>query len=81
MQVNLSYIYILYLALFDLLAITKYLLLFFTAHEITHAFDDVGIQYDSTGSFRALYDNETLSKFHEASGIVINQLIKFILLI
>ena len=40
----------------------------FTAHEITHAFDDVGIQYDSTGSYRALYDNETVSKFHEASG-------------
>ena len=41
---------------------------FFTAHEITHAFDDVGIQYDSTGSYRPLYDNKTVSQFHEASG-------------
>ena len=47
----------------------------FTAHEITHAFDDVGIQYDSTGSFRALYDNETVSEFHEASGMILIKLL------
>ena len=41
---------------------------YFTAHEITHAFDDVGIQYDSTGSYQPLYDNLTVSQFHEASG-------------
>ena len=38
------------------------------AHEITHAFDDVGIQYDSQGSYKPLYDNETVSRFHNASG-------------
>ena len=41
---------------------------YFIAHEITHAFDDVGIQYDSTGSYQPLYDNLTVSQFHEASG-------------
>ena len=41
---------------------------FLIAHEITHAFDDVGIQYDSQGSYKPLYDNGTVSRFHNASG-------------
>ena len=36
-------------------------------HEITHAFDNVGILYDTTRSYRTLYDDETISRFHEAS--------------
>jgi predicted metalloendopeptidase len=43
------------------------------AHEITHAFDDVGIQYDSQGSYKPLYDNETVSRFHNASDCVRRQ--------
>ena len=31
---------------------------FVIAHEITHAFDDVGIQYDSQGSYKPLYDKK-----------------------
>ena len=41
---------------------------FHIGHEITHAFDDTGILYDSTRSYGTLYDDETISRFHEASG-------------
>lgn len=54
------------LSLLVLLSSNKVYLLI--AHEITHAFDDVGIQYDSQGSYKPLYDNETVSRFHNASG-------------
>ena len=54
------------LSLLFLLSSNKAYLLI--AHEITHAFDDVGIQYDSQGSYKPLYDNETVSRFHNASG-------------
>ena len=42
----------------------------FAAHEITHAFDDVGIQYDEFGRFSPLYDNQTVADFHESSDCV-----------
>ena len=53
---------------------------FVIAHEITHAFDDVGIQYDSQGSYKPLYDNETVSRFHNASGKNILFCIAFLVL-
>ena len=34
------------------------------AHEITHAFDDEGINYDSQGSVGNLYDTHTIRAFH-----------------
>jgi predicted metalloendopeptidase len=36
----------------------------FSAHEITHAFDDEGINYDSQGSVGNLYDTNTIQAFH-----------------
>ncbi len=42
-------------------------------HEITHAFDDVGILYDASGDFRPLYDGETLNRFRRASDCVRRQ--------
>ena len=42
----------------------------FAAHEITHAFDDVGIQYDEFGRFTPLYDNQTVADFHRSSDCV-----------
>ena len=41
-----------------------------SAHEITHAFDDVGIQYDEFGRFAPLYDNQTVADFHRSSDCV-----------
>ncbi len=41
-----------------------------SAHEITHAFDDVGIQYDQFGHFAPLYDNQTVRDFHASSDCV-----------
>jgi hypothetical protein len=35
-----------------------------SAHEITHAFDDEGINYDSQGSVGNLYDSSTIQAFH-----------------
>ena len=34
-----------------------------SAHEITHAFDDSGINYDGEGRAAQLYDNATLAGF------------------
>lgn len=47
------------------------------AHEITHAFDDVGIMYDEAGSYKALYDNDTVTAFHEASDCIRQQYSRF----
>ena len=34
----------------------------FSAHEITHAFDDSGIMFDHSGANKPLYDNETVER-------------------
>merc|ERR1719464_1196896 len=43
------------------------------AHEITHAFDEVGIMYNSEGLFQPLYDNETIEAFNNASDCIRQQ--------
>ena len=45
----------------------------FVAHEITHAFDDVGILYDSDGTYKPLYDNQTIQNFRAASDCIKKQ--------
>ena len=45
----------------------------FSAHEITHAFDEVGIMYDSQAQFKPLYDNSTIKAFHNASDCIRKQ--------
>ena len=45
----------------------------FPAHEITHAFDEVGIMYNSKGLFQPLYDNETIEAFTNASDCIRQQ--------
>ncbi len=45
----------------------------FLGHEITHAFDDMGILYNAAGAFRPLYDSATLAAFHTASDCVRKQ--------
>ena len=57
---------------------TRYLILnfifyLFSAHEITHAFDEVGIMYNSEGLFQPLYDNETIEAFNNASDCIRQQ--------
>ena len=48
-------------------------MLSFSAHEITHAFDDEGILYNELGQLESLYDNETTQAFHEASECIREQ--------
>lgn len=45
----------------------------FAAHEITHAFDEVGIMYNSEGLFQPLYDNDTIEAFNNASDCIRQQ--------
>ncbi len=44
-----------------------------SGHEITHAFDDVGVLYDASGAFRPLYDDATLTRFRAAWDCVRRQ--------
>ena len=53
--------------------VSKDYIIFFSAHEITHAFDEVGIMYDSQGHFKPLYDNATIEAFHNASDCIRKQ--------
>ena len=48
-------------------------LAFLSAHEITHAFDEVGITYDAQGHFKPLYDNDTIAAFLNASDCIRHQ--------
>lgn len=43
------------------------------AHEITHAFDDSGINYNSEGMAAQLYDEETISGFHREAACLAAQ--------
>ena len=47
------------------------------AHEITHAFDDEGILYNSMGMFNPIYDNKTIKAFHQASNCISEQYSNF----
>ena len=44
-----------------------------SAHEITHAFDDSGINYDSDGMSAQLYDNKTIKAFHSEASCLRDQ--------
>lgn len=47
------------------------------AHEITHAFDDTGINYDGVGMMSQLYDNNTIHNFRKEANCLRNQYSKF----
>lgn len=53
------------------------LLSLFTAHEITHAFDEVGIKYNAQGAFEPLYDEKTIEAFLNASSCIQRQYSEF----
>ena len=53
--------------------IQKWPFIILSAHEITHAFDEVGIMYNSQGHFKPLYDNDTVEAFHKASDCIRKQ--------
>ena len=43
------------------------------AHEITHAFDNTGINYDGDGIMSQLYDNNTIKEFRKEATCLRNQ--------
>ena len=47
------------------------------AHEITHAFDDSGINYDRDGNSAQLYDNKTLDGFMTEANCLRDQYFKY----
>eukprot|EP00092_Neocalanus_flemingeri_P023165 GFUD01025119.1.p1 GENE.GFUD01025119.1~~GFUD01025119.1.p1 ORF type:complete len:953 (-),score=164.55 GFUD01025119.1:486-3344(-) len=47
------------------------------AHEITHAFDDSGINYNSEGMTAQLYDNKTIEAFHKEATCLRDQYSKY----
>ena len=47
------------------------------AHEITHAFDDSGINYNSEGMSAQLYDNKTVEAFHKEATCLRDQYSKY----
>eukprot|EP00090_Calanus_glacialis_P001950 TRINITY_DN11456_c0_g1_i3.p1 TRINITY_DN11456_c0_g1~~TRINITY_DN11456_c0_g1_i3.p1 ORF type:complete len:946 (-),score=146.68 TRINITY_DN11456_c0_g1_i3:85-2922(-) len=47
------------------------------AHEITHAFDDSGINYNSEGMTAQLYDNKTVEAFHKEATCLRDQYSKY----
>ena len=49
----------------------------FSAHEITHAFDDSGINYDRDGRAGQLYDNQTLDGFIKEANCLREQYFKY----
>ena len=49
----------------------------FLAHEITHAFDDSGINYNSEGMTAQLYDNKTVEAFHKEATCLRDQYSKY----
>ena len=52
-------------------------MLFSIAHEITHAFDDSGINYDRDGNSAQLYDNKTLDGFMTEANCLRDQYFKY----
>ena len=47
------------------------------AHEMTHAFDDNGINYNPDGVLSQLYDNFTIEAFHREAACLTNQYSQF----
>ncbi|XP_071439614.1 endothelin-converting enzyme homolog isoform X2 [Hetaerina americana] len=46
-------------------------------HELTHAFDDQGREYDQYGNLHQWWNNQTIQKFKEQTECVINQYSKY----
>ena len=46
-------------------------------HEITHAFDDSGRQYDKYGNLRQWWNNETIGNFNEQIQCMVDQYSNF----
>ncbi|KAK7794358.1 hypothetical protein R5R35_007241 [Gryllus longicercus] len=46
-------------------------------HELTHAFDDQGREYDRIGNLHQWWNNQTISKFKERTDCVVNQYSKY----
>ncbi|XP_063703236.1 neprilysin-2-like [Culicoides brevitarsis] len=46
-------------------------------HEITHALDDMGRQFDSTGNLKNWWHNETLEKYVQRAKCFVNQYSKY----
>lgn len=46
-------------------------------HELTHAFDDQGRQYDKDGNLNHWWNNKTVDNFKERTQCVVNQYSKF----
>ncbi|KAF2711082.1 peptidase family M13 [Pleomassaria siparia CBS 279.74] len=42
-------------------------------HEVTHAFDNLGSQYDETGAYRQWWDNATLAAFEEKAQCFVSE--------
>ena len=42
-------------------------------HEVTHAFDNLGSQYDETGTYREWWDNATLAAFNTKAQCFVDQ--------
>jgi endothelin-converting enzyme len=47
------------------------------AHELSHAFDNTGAQYDERGRLRDWWSNETVSRFKEKAECVARQYSKY----
>ena len=52
-------------------------MIYVSAHEITHAFDDSGINYDREGKAAQLYDNHTLEGFMREANCLREQYFQF----
>lgn len=42
-------------------------------HELTHAFDDQGREYDKDGNLRQWWNNETIKNFEESVKCLVDQ--------
>lgn len=49
-------------------------------HELTHAFDDQGREYDKEGNLHQWWNNRTIEKFKERTSCVEKQYSKFFLI-
>lgn len=48
-------------------------------HEITHALDDMGRQFDSTGNLKNWWHNETLQKYFTKAQCFVDQYSKYVM--
>ncbi|XP_055613594.1 neprilysin-like [Uranotaenia lowii] len=48
-------------------------------HEMTHGFDDSGINFDKSGNFAQWWSNETINEYHKRAQCLVEQYSKFYL--